>query len=401
MAAAYKIELGTEADTSGDNVATEYNALEAYKIRLAETARKSSRAFEGTHYFVVGGKLVRLLAAVNAQQKEQGDHSLERDRVSWKWDGQVQEFRGMMDIIIDEVLPLIKEQQHPQVGILVILDTDMAESAELTDIHDALMWTKTQLDSYNLEEKTDHFIMVGLSHYYKDCRHRYSDSRVKSANAVFAAFNSHLNKRPTLDLNRYILAEELGRPLNIKGETHWKVYQKRFTDDGTELATDTLVYITQKVLEFLQDDNGMRCKEEELTYPFRRNHDGIIKFLPGYEVNTIIRDNVLDIQVEGADPEALYWMRASLLDEGLSPDQVPALPTLDLAQYVYKAWSRGQSAEAFPESKEERQIRKDRNRAKKEEKRERKDQQRQELWVEMMSKFLDVQSSEEEEEDDN
>ena len=105
--------------------------------------------------------------------------------------------------------------------------------------------------------------------------------------------------------------------------------------------------------------------------------------------------------MEGVDPEALYWMRASLLDEGLSPDQVPALPTLDLSQYVYKAWSRGQSAEAFPESKEERQIRKDRNRAKKEEKRERKNQQRQELWVQMMSKFLDVQSSEEEEEDNN
>ena len=100
----------------------------------------------------------------------------------------------------------------------------MIETAKLIELHDALMWTKTQVDAYNCEERTDHFIMVGLSHYYRDNRHRYSDSRVKSANAVFCAFNSHLNKGPTLDLNRYILAEELGRPLNIKGETRWKVY---------------------------------------------------------------------------------------------------------------------------------------------------------------------------------
>ena len=94
-------------------------------------------------------------------------------------------------------------------------------------------------------------------------------------------------------------------------------------------------------------------------------------------------------------------MRTNLLDEGLSPEQVPALPTLDLSQYVYKAWSKGQSAEAFPETEKERKIRKDRRKAKKEEKRRRKSQERQDLWVEMMNKFLGVQSLEEEDEEDN
>ena len=72
-----------------------------------------------------------------------------------------------------------------------------------------------------------------------------------------------------------------------------------------------------------------------------------------------------------------------------------------MSQYVYKAWSKGQSAEAFLETEEERKIRKDRRKAKKEEKRRRKSQERQDLWVEMMSKFLGVQSSEEEDEEDN
>ena len=139
MAQAYRIERGAETDTSEDTMEREYDALGAAKIKAIETARKSSTAFEGTYYFVVGGKLVRLLAAINSQQKEQGDHSLERDRVSWKWDAQVKDFRGMMDIIVDEVLPLIKEHQHPQFGILILLDTEMVETTELVELHDALM----------------------------------------------------------------------------------------------------------------------------------------------------------------------------------------------------------------------------------------------------------------------
>ena len=161
---------------------------------------------------------------------------------------------------------------------------------------------------------------------------------------------------------------------------------------------DTLAYITQKVLEFLQDDNGLRCKEDELTYPFRRNHEGIIKFLPGYEIPRSIPDNVLGIQVEGVDPEALYWVRTDLLEEGLSPEQVPGLPALDLSQYVFKAWSR--SVEAYPETREQRKIRKDRRRDKKEQRRRMKSQERQDLWVDMMSKYLGVQSSEEEDGED-
>ena len=175
MAQAYRVDRGEESDTQEDAGEREYDALGAAKIKAIATARKSTTAFEGTYYFVVGGWLVRQLAAINAQQKQQGDHTLDRDRVFWKWDATVADFRGMMDVIIEEVLPLIREQQHPQFGILILLDTDMIETVELADMHDALIWMKTQVDAYNREERTDHFVMIGLSHYHRDSRDRYSD----------------------------------------------------------------------------------------------------------------------------------------------------------------------------------------------------------------------------------
>ena len=91
--------------------------------------------------------------------------------------------------MVEEVLPIIKEYQHPQFGILLLLDTEMVEAMELEELHGALMELKVQVDAYNRQENTDHFIMVGLCTYYKDSRHRYSDARVKSVNAVFCAFN--------------------------------------------------------------------------------------------------------------------------------------------------------------------------------------------------------------------
>ena len=79
--------------------------------------------------------------------------------------------------------------------------------------------------------------------------------------------------------------------------------QERYRTHSGEYSLDTLVVLTQKLLEFLQDDDGMRCREDKLTYPYRRTKTGAVKFLPRYQVSGSIPDNCLDIQVEGVDPE--------------------------------------------------------------------------------------------------
>ena len=208
MAMSYRIYPAEDSDTSEESTRREYGASEADRIKGLETARKSSLAYEGTYHFVVGGKLVRLLSSINRQYKEQGDHSLERDRVAWKWDSLKEDLKGLLDTLVEDVLPLIKEYQHPQFGILVLPDTEWVEKLELAELHDILMNLKMQVDAYNRHERTDHYIMVSLCTYRKDGEDWLSYARVKSANAVICAFNSFLNKRPTLDLNRCLLSDE-------------------------------------------------------------------------------------------------------------------------------------------------------------------------------------------------
>ena len=93
-----------------------------------------------------------------------------------------------------------------------------------------------------------------------------------------------------------------------------------------------------------------------MTYPYCRTKRGAVKFLPGYQVTPDIPRNTLNIQVEGVDPKALYWLRLRLLRNRLREDQVPALPELDLNKYTFKPWKRGQCAGMLPETKEERSI---------------------------------------------
>ena len=393
MATAYRVYEGEGSDTSEDNTRREYGAWEADRIKGLEIARKSSLAYEGTYYFVVGGKLVRLLAAINKQYKAQGDHSLERDRVAWKWNSLREDFKVLLDTVTEEVLPLIREHKHPQFGILVIPDTEMVERLELADLHAALMELKIQVDAYNRHERTNHYIMVGLCTYRKGDDDWKSDAKVKSANAVICSFNSCLNKRPTLDLNRYLLSDEQGRPLNIKREDRWLVDQNNFRPHSDEFTLEALVALTEKLLEFLRDDDGLRCREDELTYPYRRTKKGAVKFLPRYQVCGSIPDNHLDIQVEGVDPESLYWLRTCLLDEGKDPEQVPALPTLDFEKYTFKPENKGLGAMEQLEMVVERQTRKDRRKAEKEEERRKRSQERQEQWVDMLSNFLGVHTS--------
>ena len=118
-----------------------------------------------------------------------------------------------------------------------------------------------------------------------------------------------------------------------------------------------------------------------------------MKFLPRYQVNGFIPDNCLDIQVEGVDPESLYWLRTCLLEEGRDQDQVPSLPTLDFDRYVFEPEDKRVDAGEQLESVEERQTRKDKRRAEKEEERRQRSQERQEQWVEMLSSFLGVHTS--------
>ena len=47
--------------------------------------------------------------------------------------------------------------------------------------------------------------LVAYSHKEEDS---CMDAPIASVNAVMAAFNSHMNKRPTLDINRYITDKE-------------------------------------------------------------------------------------------------------------------------------------------------------------------------------------------------
>ena len=90
------------------------------------------------------------------------------------------------------------------------------------------------MDTYNCEQGTDHYVMVGLCTYYKEEKHKYSDAQIASANAIICAFNSFLSKRPTMDLNRYLLEQDVGRPLEMKGDCRWKVDQDRF--DGLQVV---------------------------------------------------------------------------------------------------------------------------------------------------------------------
>ena len=88
-----------------------------------------------------------------------------------------------------------------------------------------------------------------------------------SAKAVIWAFNTFMGKRLTLDLNHLLLDAEEGRPLNIRGETLWKVNQSRF--QGQEISEGTLLKWIDRLYDFLESDDGMRHRESDLAFLYK------------------------------------------------------------------------------------------------------------------------------------
>ena len=72
----------------------------------------------------------------------------------------------------------------------------------------------------------------------------------------------------------------------------------------------------------------MGCKDDDLTFPFKRNKEGVIKFLHRYRVPEEIPRNIMNVRTQDVDAEVLYWVYWLywLLRNGLETDQVPALP---------------------------------------------------------------------------
>ena len=351
-----------------------YGAEEAYYILRRETARRAKDS-ERPYHFIVGGKLVRDLSIIERKKGENGDTTLHRDRIAWRWDLESEKIEDLIEAALGAVLPMIRRYGDPQFGILVIFDAEMVEPLEIEDLHDTLMALKVKMDKYNEKYETEHYIMLGLCVYSKTSVHRHYDARIASANAVMSAFNSFLNKRPTIDLNRYLLDMNEGRPLNIRGEKQWKVDQDRY--EGLEFTQETLHMLTEKVVEFLDADDGMRNKDNDLTFPYKREKRGTIKVLPGYKFPPGTPLSTKLAQVEGIDPEAVYWVRETLLRRGYATEEVPPLPELDWYEYSFKPWRKGEFADmqtrTVETEKDERTIR-----------REKREESRQEKWLEKL-----------------
>ena len=77
-----------------------------------------------------------------------------------------------------------KENGYLWFGILLLLDTEMVEAKDLEELQRRLINMKVKVDTYNLEQDTDHYVMVGLCTYFKEEKHRYSDVQIASANAI-------------------------------------------------------------------------------------------------------------------------------------------------------------------------------------------------------------------------
>ena len=334
---------------------------------------------------VVGGALLEKLSR-SAKASGSRERILNREWLALKWNKNATRVQHILDGVVKDAFPHGKELGHDLTGVLVVLDTDIVENTELGELADALMELKVQMDSYNAEEDTDYYAMVALVHYTKEETDRYMDARVASANAVISTFNSFM-RRPTLDWNRYLLDTEVGRPINIRNETRWRVDPEHFDESG--LKEETLTRWADKLMEFLNDDDGLRCKEDDLTFPFKKDKDGVPRFLSGYFVRDDIPSNRFGIKVEGIDAEALYWVRFRLLASGgASLDEVPPLPELDLNEYSFRPWRKGQSADSFPETQEERDRWRQSRRTRKEEKERRRSLERQNRWINRVHEYL-------------
>ena len=146
-------------------------------------------------HIVVGGELVRRLnwAGKQLNNGRENHYNLYGYNISWNWNVEITSLGDLTDTLIEKTLLLGKEMGYPWFGILLLLDTEMVKAADLEELQRLLLYED---EGGRLQPRVGH----GPPHH---------------------AFNSFLGKR-------YLLDREVGRPLNIKGEHHWKVDQSRF-----------------------------------------------------------------------------------------------------------------------------------------------------------------------------
>ena len=155
---------------------------------------------------------------------------MRRDWMTWKAETENKDLKQSLKRVVTEAQPS-GDKYVNKVGVLVLLDMDVVTDVKLEELADTLMQTKHEVDTYNEDNDTVHYFMMVLILYNKEEKDRRDDERVASANSILLALNSFM-KRPTLDLNRYLLDGEAGRPINIRYEEDKRVNPSRYTESG-------------------------------------------------------------------------------------------------------------------------------------------------------------------------
>ena len=279
-----------------------------------------------------------------------GISSFNRNQVAWIWNASVRNLQEMVDQTVFGALQAGEQVGFKHIGVLLIFDTEMVEDAELEELQTVLMEMKTRVDARNERSRQT------TTSWWR------SASTTKQRGTGTLTPESHPRTRSSAhstsfwaNASRWISTITSWRQKNIRGEAVWKVNQNKFR--GQEISESTLLEWINRLCKFLEDDNGMRCRETDLSFPYKKDGKGNIKYLPNFKVAAHIPRNTMNVVTEGVDPEALYWVRTRLLRVGLEEDQVPALPELDLTAYALRPVRKGQTAGMFPEAEEEKAVR--------------------------------------------
>ena len=324
----------TTVDTTDDDRIT-LSKEEAWRVTHQELNRCEAVAGHLEH-FIVGGELVRRLngAGKHIIATSDGRYRPEEYCTSWIWDALQTKLDELVYSLIETTLKSAQEAEFPRAGIILVMDTPMIEEEPLEDLEKMLFNIRKRVDEHNKTHGTNYYLMLALCLYPEEQKYQHSDAQIASVNAMFCTFNSFLGRRATLDLNRHLLDREEGRFLSIRGEKDWRVNPNKF--ENGDWSKDTLFAWYEYLMDFISEDDGMRCKYDDLTFPFKTNKKGVISFLPNFRVSSRIRHNVCNIDVRSIeDPEQLYWLRFKLLQEGKHETQVPALPSLNLRRYTF------------------------------------------------------------------
>ena len=341
-------EEKTTVDTTDDDRTT-LSKEEAWRVTQQELNRCEAVAGHLEH-FIVGGELVRRLKGAGEQisATSGGKYRPEEHGISWVWDATQTKLDGLVYSLLETTLKSAQEAEFPRAGIILLMDTPMIEDESLEALEKMLFNIRKRVDEHNKTHSSNYYLMLALCLYPEEQKHQYSDAQVASVNAMFCAFNSFLGRRATLDLNRHLLDKEEGRLLSIRGEKDWRVDPNKF--ENGSWTKETLFACYEHLMDFIIVDDGVRCKYDDLTFPFKTNKRGTISFLPSFKVSSRIRHNVCNIDVRAIeDPEQLYWLRFKLLQDGKHETQVPALPSLNLRRYTFSPGELEQGTTEYQE----------------------------------------------------